>query len=128
MKLLFDTHAFIWWDNDPARLSAKALVLCSDPENELILSVTSLWEMQIKRQLGKLNLRLPLAEIVAQQQATNGLSLLAITQVHILALDGLPTPHKDPFDRLLIAQATAEGIALVSNDLVFASYPVQVIW
>ena len=72
MKLLLDTHTFIWWDSDPSKLSATALALCSDSGNELILSVTSLWEMQIKQQLGKLSLRLPLIDIVTHQQATNG--------------------------------------------------------
>lgn len=67
MKLLLDTHTFIWWDSDPAKLSATAMALCSDPGNELILSATSLWEMQIKHQLGKLSLRLPLVDIVTHQ-------------------------------------------------------------
>lgn len=101
MKLLLDTHTFIWWDSAPSSLSATALALCGDSGNELILSVTSLWEMQIKRQLGKLNLRLPLTDIVAHQQAVNGMIILPITQAHVYQLDGLPTPHKDPFDRLL---------------------------
>jgi PIN domain nuclease of toxin-antitoxin system len=84
--------------------------------------------MQIKSQLAKLSLRLPLADIVAQQQATNNVIILPITQVHVFALDSLPTPHKDPFDRILVAQATSEGATLVSADPVFGSYPVQVIW
>ena len=75
MKLLLDTHTFIWWDSAPAKLSAAALALCGDPANQLVLSVASLWEIQIKRQLGKLDLRLPLAEIVAHQQETNGLAI-----------------------------------------------------
>jgi PIN domain nuclease of toxin-antitoxin system len=128
VKLLLDTHTFIWWDSDPTRLSATALALCSDPGNDLILSVTSLWEMQIKRQLGKLSLRLPLTDIVAHQQVTNGVMILAITQAHVYGLDGLPTPHKDPFDRLLVAQANSEGAALVSADPIFGSYPVHVVW
>ena len=128
MKLLLDTHTFIWWDSEPAKLSATALALCNDPGNDLILSVTSLWEMQIKRQLGKLSLRLPLADIVAHQQTTNSLNILPITQAHVYELDWLPTPHKDPFDRLLVAQANSEGAALVSADPIFGSYPVHVVW
>jgi PIN domain nuclease of toxin-antitoxin system len=128
VKLLLDTHTFIWWDSEPTKLSATALALLSDPDNDLILSVTSLWEMQIKRQLGKLSLRLLLADIIAHQQATNGLVVLAITQARVMALDGLPTPHKDPFDRLLVAQANNEGATLVSADAIFGSYPVQVAW
>lgn len=128
MKLLLDTHTFIWWDSDPTKLSGTVLALCHDPANDLLLSVTSLWEMQIKSQLGKLSLRLPLADIVSQQQSTNGLQLLPITQAHIYALDGLPTPHKDPFDRLLVVQANDEGALLVSADPIFGSYPVLVVW
>ena len=121
MKLLLDTHAFIWWDSDPAKLSPTALALCSDPANLLVLSVTSLWEIQIKRQLGKLDLRLPLVEIVAHQQETNGVAVLAIAQAHVLALEDLPTHHRDPFDRLLVAQAVVEGATLISADAVLKS-------
>jgi PIN domain nuclease of toxin-antitoxin system len=128
VKLLLDTHTFIWWDSDPARLSAMALALCSDPANELILSVTSLWEMQIKCQLGKLSLRLPLIDIVAHQQATNGVNVLPILPADVFALDGLPAVHKDPFDRLLVAQANREGAILVSADAIFTSYPVRTAW
>jgi len=128
VKLLLDTHTFIWWDSDPAKLSATALALCSDPANDLILSVTSLWEMQIKHQLGKLSLRLPLVDIVAHQQGTNGVIVLPILPAHVFALDGLPTPHKDPFDRLLVAQANSEGAILVSADAIFRSYPVRIAW
>jgi len=128
MRLLFDTHTFIWWDSDPAKLSATAVALCSDPANELILSVTSLWEMQIKHQLGKLNLRLSLIDIVAHQQATNGVIILSILPAHVFALAGLPTTHKDPFDRLLVAQANTEGATLISADAIFASYPVNTAW
>jgi PIN domain nuclease of toxin-antitoxin system len=128
VRLLLDTHTFIWWDSDPAKLSSTALALCSDPTNELILSVTSLWEMQIKHHLGKLSLRLPLIDIVAHQQATNGLVVLSILPAHVFALDGLPTPHKDPFDRLLVAQANCEGAILVSADAIFESYPVRTAW
>jgi len=128
VKLLLDTHTFIWWDSDPAKLSATAMALCTDPANELILSVTSLWEMQIKHQLGKLSLRLPLVDIVAHQQATNGVIVLPILPTHVFALDGLPTAHKDPFDRLLVAQANSEGATLVSADAIFKSYPVRLAW
>ena len=128
MKLLLDTHTFIWWDSDPSKLSASALALCSDPTNELILSVTSLWEMQIKHQLGKLSLRLPLIDIIAHQQATNGVIVLPVLPAHVFGLDGLPTPHKDPFDRLLVAQANSEAATLISADAIFSSYPVHVAW
>jgi PIN domain nuclease of toxin-antitoxin system len=127
MKLLLDTHAFIWWDSDPAQLSARALAALRDPANEVWLSVASVWEMVIKAQLGKLTLRVPLAEVVRQQQA-NGLRVLPVTLAHALAVEGLPPIHKDPFDRVLIAQANVEGAELVSADHVVRQYPVSVLW
>ncbi|WP_411858574.1 type II toxin-antitoxin system VapC family toxin [Roseiflexus sp.] len=84
--------------------------------------------MHIKRQLGTLSLRLPLVDIVAHQQATNGVNVLPIPPTHAFALDGLPTAHKDPFDRLLLAQANSEGATLVSADAMFKSYPVRIAW
>ena len=127
MKLLLDTHAFIWWDSDPGQLSAPALAALRDPANEVWLSVASVWEMVIKVQLGKLTLRLPLTAIVMQQQA-NGLKVLPVTLAHPLAVEGLPAIHKDPFDRMLIAQANVEGADIVSADQVFGRYPVRVLW
>jgi PIN domain nuclease of toxin-antitoxin system len=127
MKLLLDTHVFIWWDSDPARLSAPALAALRDPANEVWLSVASVWEMVIKAQLGKLTLRLPLADIVRRQQG-NGLQVLPVTLAHALAVEGLPALHKDPFDRMLIAQANVEGAELVSADQVVRQYPVRVLW
>jgi PIN domain nuclease of toxin-antitoxin system len=127
MRLLLDTHAFIWWDSDPSRLSAPALAALRDPANTVWLSVVSIWEILIKAQLGKLSVRLPLPDIVAQQQA-NGLQILPVTLPHSLALEGLPPLHKDPFDRLLIAQAVVEGADLVSADRVFVQYPVRLVW
>lgn len=104
MKLLLDTHTFIWWDSEPAKLSPRVLALCQDRQNMLLLSVVSIWKMQIKSQLGKLRLALSLKEIVASQQQTNNIELLPITLEHVLALENLPAYHKDPFDRLLVAQ------------------------
>jgi PIN domain nuclease of toxin-antitoxin system len=128
MKLLLDTHAFIWWDSEPARLSPQALALCQDRENALLLSVVSIWEMQIKLQLGKLRLALPLREIVESQRQTNNVEILPITLAHVLALENLPVHHKDPFDRLLVAQAIIEEVVLVSGDPNIAKYPVRVVW
>lgn len=127
MKLLLDTHAFIRWDSDPAKLSPRALSALCDPANEVWLSVASVWEMVIKIQLGKLTLRLPLADIVAEQQA-NGLRVLPVTLSHALLVETLPTVHKDPFDRVLIAQTNSEGAELVSADGVFGLYHVRVLW
>lgn len=128
MKLLLDTHAFIWWDSEPVRLSSRALALCQDSENMLLLSVASTWEMQIKLQIGKLKLGLALAELIENQQRINSLEILPIGLEHVLALDQLPPIHKDPFDRLLVAQASVERASLVTNDPVMANHPVNVIW
>ena len=128
MKLLLDTHTFIWWDSDPSKLSPQALALCDDSTNTLLLSVVSVWEMQIKAQLGKLIFARPLTDLIAQQQQANRLEILEIALAHVLALDGLPTPHKDPFDRLLVTQANNEGAVLLSRDPIFAQYPVNVLW
>lgn len=128
MRLLLDTHAFIWWDGEPARLSARALALCQDRENQLHLSVASLWEIQIKAQLGKLRLSTPLPQIVAMQQAANGLVLLSIHPHHTYALDDLPALHRDPFDRIIVAQARTEKLRLVTHDEMICKYPVDVEW
>jgi len=128
MKLLLDTHTFIWWDSEPAKLSARVLKLCQDQANIVLFSVVSAWEIQIKLQLDKLKLNLSLAEVIERQQQTNNIEVLPVTLAHVLALQDLPAYHKDPFDRLLIAQANAEGAVLLSNDLAFANYSVELIW
>src|SRR5262249_49406416 len=127
MKGLLDTHTFIWWDSHPGKLSAPALAFLQDPASTVLFSVVSVWEMLIKLQLGKLTLSAPLANILAQQQA-NGIQVLPVTLAHVLGLENLPTPHKDPFDRLLVAQANAEGAVLVTADPIFAQHPVKVLW
>lgn len=128
MRLLLDTHAFVWWDIDPTRLSPRALALCQDPGNQLVLSVASVWEMQIKIQLGKLHLENSLADMIAEQQRTNNIEILPVNLAHALALATLPIAHKDPFDRLLISQARVEGMPFISRDPEFAAYPIAVEW
>ena len=128
MKILLDTHTFLWWDIDPNKLSARARELCANQANIIILSVASVWEMTIKLQVGKLQLRRPLAAIIAEQQKVNDLHILSINLAHIHAIEMLPLIHKDPFDRLLIAQAQTENIAIISRDSVFQKYPVVVEW
>jgi PIN domain nuclease of toxin-antitoxin system len=114
-------------DNEPGRLSATAASLCSDRGNQLVLSVASLWEIQIKLQLGKLSVRLPLVDVVADHVKTNAVEILPVEMAHVMALDGLPPHHRDPFDRLLIAQAMAEGVSLLSADAVFGQYAVHLL-
>ena len=128
MKLLLDTHTFIWWANEPEKLSEKAVAACQDDTNTLLLSVVSVWEMQIKMQLGKLKVSRPIEGLIKTQQQANGLQVLSIELAHVLSLSSLPSYHKDPFDRLLIAQANVEGATLVSVDPTFSSYGVRVLW
>src|SRR4030067_967878 len=128
MKLLLDTHAFIWWDSNPDKLSPRALTLCQYRRNTLIVRVASLWEMQIKAQLGKLKLNIPMAELIEKQKETNAIKVLTISLEHILELGNLPTIHNDPFDRLLISQARVEDATIVSTDSIFTQYPVPVVW
>lgn len=128
MKLLFDTHTFMWWDSDLDKLPSHVQNLCFDPENQLILSMASVWEMQIKVQLGKLDLGKPLAEAIANQRQTNQIELLPVYYDHVIEIEKLPLYHKDPFDRLLIAQARVEGLVILSRDAHFGDYPVRVEW
>ena len=128
MKVLLDTQAFIWWDVEPTRLGPQATAVCFDPSNQLVVSVATVWEMQIKVMLGKLTLRKPLRHLVADQAQQNGMEVLPVNIEHVLRLDSLPSIHKDPFDRLLVAQALVEGWSLVTNDPAIAQYSVSVIW
>jgi len=127
MRLLLDTHVFIWWDSSPESLSAEARRLCQDVRNTLLLSVASVREIQIKYQLGKLTLNRPLPSLIQSQQKSNGIQVLPVQLVHVYALETLPPLHKDPFDRLLIAQAQAEGLTLLSMDPIFRQYTSSVL-
>lgn len=128
MKLLLDTHTFIWWDREPDLIPSTTLTLMQQDDSQLIVSIASLWEIQIKTQIGKLTLQAPLSEIITQQQIENGIILLPITLPHILELDNLPQHHKDPFDRLLVAQCRRESATLVSRDTLFKQYDCPLIW
>ena len=128
MKLLLDTHVFIWWSGEPDKLSEKVLDACENRANRLILSIVSIWEMQIKMQLGKLKLKRSLKDLVENQQNINNLQILPVSPNHIFMLDNLPMHHRDPFDRLLISQAIEENLALVSKDQAFSDYAVKLFW
>jgi len=128
VKLLFDTHAFIWWDSEPSKLSAKARAACEDAGNQLLFSVASAWEMQIKLQLRKLELKRGIGELIQDQRVRNGVEVLQVGLPHVLALKDLLAHHKDLFDRLLIAQANVESAFLVSHDPALNSYPVKLLW
>lgn len=128
MKLLLDTHTFIWWVSESEKLPKLVQTSFRAPDNSLILSVVSAWEMQIKLQLGKLQFNTPLKTLIGNQQRTNNLQILPVRLAHVWALDSLPLHHRDPFDRLLIAQANVEDAFLVSRDEAFSDYPVKLLW
>ena len=127
MKLLLDTHIFIWWADQPEKLSPVSLSALEDEANDLLLSVASVWEMHIKMQLGKLKLSLPLKELLKNQQEANDLTVLPIALKHVLTLDALPFHHKDPFDRLLIAQSISEELTVVTADSQFSAYSIKLL-
>jgi PIN domain nuclease of toxin-antitoxin system len=128
MRLLLDTHTFMWWDSDSSRLPPPVRAVCHDRSNTLLLSIASVWEIQIKTQLGKLHLDRPLLEIIADQQQANHLQVLPVTLDHVAALHQLPMVHRDPFDRLLVAVALVENATLTSGDPIFRQYPVPLFW
>jgi len=127
MKLLLDTHTFLWFIADNPRLSGKARELLEE-DNELLLSTASLWEVAIKFSLGKLTLAAPYKKFMAEQLENNSITMLSITMGHLDAVASLPFHHRDPFDRLLIAQAIVEAIPIVSVDLAFDAYPIGRLW
>jgi PIN domain nuclease of toxin-antitoxin system len=128
MNLLLDTHTFLWFIDDNPRLSPTARALIADADNQIQLSVASLWEMAIKISLGKLRLAQPFEVLLPQQLGLNHIALLNITVEHAAAVATLPFHHCDPFDRLLIAQAKAEAIPIVGSDAAFDAYPVTRLW
>ena len=127
MKLLLDTHAFLWWDNEPAKLSRKVLDACFDSRNQLFLSIASVWELQIKLQLGKLALRLPLSDVLDDHRR-KGLLIAGLEVADVLGLAALPIIHRDPFDRLIVSQVRRGGYHLVSRDPLVGSYAVPFFW
>lgn len=128
MNILLDTHVLIWLAIEPQKLSQQAVNIVSSLDNTLFLSLVSVWEMQIKIQIGKLSLNMPLLELIECQQQVNGVQILAIELAHILALDILPNHHRDPFDRLLLAQATVTQMPILSTDAIFDRYGLQRLW
>jgi PIN domain nuclease of toxin-antitoxin system len=125
VKFLLDTHVLLWAAGQPDRLPAKARRLMADPRNELIFSAASLWEIAIKKGLGREDFHAD-ARLLRRGLLDNGYSELGITSGHAVAMDSLPPIHKDPFDRLLIAQSMMEGITLLTTDPVVARYPAPV--
>jgi len=122
MKLLLDTHLLLWAAGQPERLSTDALGLIEDLENELLFSAASLWEVTIKRGLGRSDFQVD-PRLLRRGLLDNGYGELPIVSDHVVATESLPRIHKDPFDRILVAQATVEGITLLTTDSVVAQYP-----
>lgn len=127
MKLLVDTHAFLWFMAGDARLSASARDALEDDDAEWWVSAASVWEMTIKWSLGRLTLPGTADEYIADK-VQSGLRVLSIDWMHAAAVARLPFHHRDPFDRLLIVQAQTERLAVVTADPVFAKYGVEVVW
>lgn len=125
--MLLDTHVFLWLNGSPEKLTTAAREACENPGNSLYLSLASVWEIQIKQQLGKLELDTPWQDMIKTQQIDNDMALLPIQLAHVEGLAALPSVHRDPFDRMLVAQAITEGMTVITVDPVFSDYPVRVI-
>jgi PIN domain nuclease of toxin-antitoxin system len=122
VKLLLDTQLLLWAVGQPERLSAPTRKLLNDPRNELLFSAASLWEIAIKSSLGREDFRVD-PRLLRRGLLDNGYIELPVTSQHAVSIDGLPPLHKDPFDRLLLAQALTEGITLLTGDTQLARYP-----
>jgi PIN domain nuclease of toxin-antitoxin system len=122
LKFLLDTHLLLWAAHAPERLSAKALAIFNDASHELLFSAASIWEVAIKTGLGRDDFKVDV-RLFRRGLLDNGYQELPVSSAHAVCLDALPGLHKDPFDRMLVAQATAEGILLLTSDTVVASYP-----
>lgn len=125
MKLLLDTHAFLWWLADAPDLSPTARAKVSDPKNLVLVSAATIWEIEIKRALGRLEVGA--ADMVAEIEA-NGFGELPIRATHAVAAARLPRHHEDPFDRMLLAQSQVDGLVCVTRDAAFEPYGVPCLW
>jgi PIN domain nuclease of toxin-antitoxin system len=128
MKLLLDTHVFLWWITDDPRLSPLARDVMGDGQNILFLSAASGWEIAIKARLGKLSLPAPVVTFVPAQMAKNGIEGLPVLLSHALHESTLPNHHRDPFDRMIVAQSQMERLPVLTGDPLIAQYSVERIW
>lgn len=122
MKVLLDTHVWLWMQAEPEKLGSLALELIEEGSNELLFSAASAWEIAIKVSAGKLNLPEPVSRYVPSRMQSSGVSALAVSHAHAAGVAELPKHHRDPFDRLLVAQALAEGVPILSSDMQFDKY------
>jgi len=128
MKALLDTHAFLWWINDDPRLSDAARQLIGNGESALFLSAASGWEIAIKMRLGRIEMLGDSEQFIFEQLALNNITVLPISMNHALRTAALPDHHRDPFDRMLVAQSQIEQLPIVTSDPLIMRYAVDVIW
>ena len=128
MQALLDTNAFLWWAADDAKLSAIALSTISNPENEIFFSVASAWEIIIKTRIGKLNLPESAESYIPARIEHYFFQVIPMEMEHVLQIWNLPNHHKDPFDRVLIAQSQVESLPIITKDEKISLYDVEVIW
>jgi len=128
MRVLLDTHVFLWWVDDAAALSRRARRAIGDADSDCLLSVASCWEMAMKLGLRKMRLEEPIERFIPEQMAINRFRLLEIEFRHVARVATLPLHHRDPFDRLLVAQTIEEKLPIVTADRMFARYGVRRIW
>ncbi len=128
MRILLDTHAYLWWVTEPDRLSPSGRSLLEDSANEVFFSAVSAWEIAIKVSQGKLSLEVSIKRLVLEEPSAQHFLPLPVTAAHAVRAAALPLHHRDPFDRLLLSQALAEDMALLSCDRQFAKYDSNVIW
>ena len=128
MNVLLDTHAFLWWVIDDPQLSDTARATIADPNNTIYISVVSAWEIIIKQRTGKLSLPEPPETYIPSRLASNRFSSLPVQMQHVLQIASLPDYHRDPFDRLLIAQSQIEQIPIITVDQTIIQYSVSIIW
>ena len=128
MKLFADTHVLLWWIENDRRISSRAATLIADPDCAVFVSIATVWEIAVKAALGQLEMPVDLGAFLRNELARNGFENLPITFEHAVAVGDLPGHHRDPFDRLLIAQSRIEGLPLVSRDQHFARYEIDLVW
>jgi PIN domain nuclease of toxin-antitoxin system len=128
MRALLDTHVFLWWITDAPQLPPQVRDVIADGRNDLFFSAASCWEIAIKAQLGKLTLPARPDVFIAEQMASNAVQGLPVEASHALHVFHLPSHHRDPFDRMLIAQSQLENLPIITSDPLFSKYKVKTIW
>ena len=128
MNYLLDTYTFLLWISNSGKLPPGVVEVIKNPENSIFLSISSVREIQVKSQIGKVDLPLPVLDIVLRQNQENGIEMLQISLAHMVALTKIPNYHGDPFDYLLISQALGEDLTILTNDTRITQYPVKTWW